>query len=93
MQHIQDAWQISAACRGPHAELFFPPSAPERKEDKLHREADAKLICAECRVREECLSYALEIHEPHGIWGGLNELERRLLEQPPARELSLRRTR
>jgi WhiB family redox-sensing transcriptional regulator len=26
---------------------------------------------------EECLSYALEIREPHGIWGGANEAERR----------------
>jgi WhiB family redox-sensing transcriptional regulator len=30
-------------------------------------------------VRRECLGYALEIREPHGIWGGLNENERREL--------------
>jgi WhiB family redox-sensing transcriptional regulator len=28
-------------------------------------------------VREECLDAALLRREPHGIWGGLNELERR----------------
>jgi WhiB family redox-sensing transcriptional regulator len=32
-----------------------------------------------CAVREPCLEYALAIKEPHGIWGGLNELERRQL--------------
>jgi hypothetical protein len=28
-------------------------------------------------VIEDCLSYALDIREPHGIWGGANEAERR----------------
>jgi WhiB family redox-sensing transcriptional regulator len=45
----------------------------------LAREADAKAICVACIVREDCLSYALSIREPHGIWGGMNENERRLL--------------
>jgi WhiB family redox-sensing transcriptional regulator len=30
-------------------------------------------------VRGECLEYAIQIREPHGIWGGLNELERKQL--------------
>jgi hypothetical protein len=32
------------------------------------------------------LDYALTIREPHGIWGGLNEGERRLIleQQQPA---------
>jgi hypothetical protein len=30
-------------------------------------------------VRAACLDYALSIREPHGIWGGLTEAERRLL--------------
>lgn len=28
-------------------------------------------------MRGECLEAALMRHEPHGIWGGLNENERR----------------
>ena len=32
-----------------------------------------------CTVRQECLDYALRIREQHGIWGGLNEAERRSL--------------
>ena len=58
-------------------EMFFPPSAPERKDEKAAREDAAKAICADCDVSGECLDYALSIQEPHGIWGGLNELERR----------------
>ena len=26
-----------------------------------------------------CLEYAIRIREPHGIWGGLNEVERKQL--------------
>jgi hypothetical protein len=28
-------------------------------------------------VRVQCLDYAIRIQEPHGIWGGLNEMERK----------------
>jgi WhiB family transcriptional regulator, redox-sensing transcriptional regulator len=71
-------WRRLAACKGPYAELFFPPALSERKEDKVAREADAKQICRECPVIQDCLDYAVLIEEPHGIWGGLNEVERRM---------------
>ncbi|HXF72255.1 MAG TPA: WhiB family transcriptional regulator [Actinomycetota bacterium] len=72
-------WRFRAACRGEDAALFFAPNYFERKEEKDAREARAKAICRRCEVRAECLAYALRTREPHGIWGGLNELERRLL--------------
>ncbi|CAN5824121.1 hypothetical protein BH24ACT3_BH24ACT3_16590 [soil metagenome] len=57
--------------------MFFPPSSFERKDEKLEREGRAKDICATCSVRQPCLDYAVSIREPHGIWGGLNEAERK----------------
>ncbi|MGH3321327.1 MAG: WhiB family transcriptional regulator [Streptosporangiaceae bacterium] len=36
----------------------------------------AKAICSRCPVRRECLVWALETGEPHGVWGGLTEQER-----------------
>ncbi len=74
-----DAWQAKAACRGPQAVVFFPPPQFERKVDRLERERRAKAICADCMVRRDCLDYSIQIKEPHGIWGGLNEHERRAL--------------
>jgi WhiB family redox-sensing transcriptional regulator len=59
--------------------MFFPPAHFERKDEKLDRERRAKAICGTCCVRKDCLEYALRIREPHGIWGGLNELERRAM--------------
>jgi WhiB family transcriptional regulator, redox-sensing transcriptional regulator len=79
MRQITELWQAKAACRGPQAGAFFPPSHAERKEEKISREARAKAICSECHVCESCLDYAIRIREPHGIWGGKNEMERKLL--------------
>jgi WhiB family redox-sensing transcriptional regulator len=77
VQRLDDLWQAKAACRGPQAAVFFPPTTFERKDEKEIRESRAKAICATCSVRRSCLEYALRIREPHGIWGGLNEVERK----------------
>jgi WhiB family transcriptional regulator, redox-sensing transcriptional regulator len=71
------SWAVEAACRGPQASEFFPPMTSEHKDDRLARERRAKTICATCTVRTSCLDHALRTQESHGIWGGLNELERR----------------
>ncbi len=70
-------WTDAAACRDSEGALFYPSDSSERKEDRLERELIAKRICASCGVREECLEAALARHESYGIWGGLNEFERR----------------
>lgn len=75
-----DVWRDRAACRGPETSLFFPPSTTERRDDREARERRAKAICRQCQVRGECLDYALGVGEVHGIWGGLNEAERRGLQ-------------
>jgi WhiB family redox-sensing transcriptional regulator len=82
LRMVDETWQRRAACRGPESVLFFAPTVPEPKADRDAREARAKRICGGCDVRDECLEYALRIREPHGIWGGLNESERRLLLEP-----------
>lgn len=79
-----DIWQRRAACRGPEAVLFFAPTMPEARPEREDRETRAKAICHECPVQLQCLDYAVGIREPHGIWGGLNETERRLLWDPDA---------
>ena len=78
-QTADNSWQMKAACRGPQAAVFFPPPQFGRKDEKLEREARAKEICATCSVKEPCLDYAVSIREPHGIWGGLNESERKAI--------------
>ena len=74
-----EAWQTRAACRGPHASVFFPPSTPEPSDVRAEREQRAKSICARCPVRRPCLDFAVRTREAHGIWGGLTEVERHSL--------------
>jgi WhiB family redox-sensing transcriptional regulator len=72
-------WQRLAACRGEDSAYYFAPNYFEKRAEKLAREAVAKRICATCPVREPCLDYALATREAHGVWGGLNETERRAI--------------
>ena len=71
-------WRIRAACRGPRSEVFYPPATGERRDEKLLREHMAKAICGLCAVRGQCLKFAVERGEAHGIWGGTSESERRV---------------
>jgi WhiB family redox-sensing transcriptional regulator len=68
----------AAACKGADIDLFFGPDA-EFVSARKEREAEARAICARCPVRDACLAYALDTGEAFGVWGGLNEDERRAL--------------
>ena len=49
----------------------------------------AKAVCGGCAVIVDCRDYALETRQPFGVWGGLDEEERRSLWAAPDRALSL----
>ena len=72
-------WQQSGSCRSGMATDFYPPMHTERKHERLARERRAKSVCASCPVQSECLEYAVSVDERYGIWGGLNQDERRFL--------------
>jgi WhiB family redox-sensing transcriptional regulator len=74
---LETPWRGQAACRRDTATAFFPPPHFEMKPEKDERENQARALCRACPVQRDCLEYSLEVREPHGIWGGLNELERR----------------
>jgi WhiB family redox-sensing transcriptional regulator len=80
----EPSWRVRAKCRGDNAVFFFAPPHFERKDEKDAREGAARALCNACPVRQDCLDYAMEVQEPHGIWGGLNELERRRLRKRSA---------
>ena len=64
-------WQERALCAQTDPEAFFPEKGGSTRE--------AKKVCQNCEVRQECLEYALANDERFGIWGGLSERERRKL--------------
>jgi WhiB family transcriptional regulator, redox-sensing transcriptional regulator len=63
-----------AACRSADPEIFFPISSTGAGEHDVTR---AKGVCAGCRIREQCLEYAIESRQAYGVWGGTSEYERR----------------
>lgn len=58
-------WQERAACRGA---LSAPP-------------LDEKSLCRRCPVTSECLRFALDNGCNTGVWGGLDENERKALKR------------
>jgi len=69
-------WRDRAACLGSEYELFFPVGISRKA---LHQTEDAKTVCYTCPVIEACGQWALDVHEDHGVWGGMSEDERRPL--------------
>jgi WhiB family transcriptional regulator, redox-sensing transcriptional regulator len=78
---LSDSWWDGAACRTAEPELFFPISLVAGASAHIER---AKLVCASCPVRPQCLNYALNHRQEQGIWGGLTDEERRLLRRRTA---------
>lgn len=60
-----------ALCRQTDPEIFFPGVGGSTRQ--------AKKVCQQCPVREQCLEYALEHDERFGVWGGLSEHQRKRL--------------
>lgn len=67
------AWYSDAICAQTDPECFYP--------EKGGSVRTAKKTCAGCPVRSDCLQFALDNDERHGIWGGLSERERRRLKR------------
>ncbi|SFD74615.1 WhiB family transcriptional regulator [Streptomyces aidingensis] len=79
-------WRHLAACAAEaDPELFFPigDAGPA-----LLQIEEAKAVCRRCPVQKQCLAWALETRQEHGVWGGLSEDERR----KAARRAARRRT-
>jgi WhiB family redox-sensing transcriptional regulator len=69
-----ESWRKDAACLTEEPELFFPVARGMHAEP---RNAPAKRVCARCRVRADCLAWALGASiAPEGVWGGTSQEER-----------------
>lgn len=79
-----DDWREEASCRTVDPELFFPSGV-----GGLHaqQERNAKKVCKNCPVRQQCLRWAVETGQHTGVWGGLSEQERKGMSR--AREASM----
>ena len=67
------SYRARGLCTQTDPETFFPEKGGSTRE--------AKKICANCEVREDCLEDALARGEKYGVWGGMSERERRRLKK------------
>ncbi|MEO6123428.1 MAG: WhiB family transcriptional regulator [Ilumatobacteraceae bacterium] len=67
-------WADFGRCVGVDPDVFFPRRG--------HDPAPAKSLCRQCAVRSQCLEWALDTNQKHGIWGGMTEGQRRRLRRP-----------
>lgn len=61
------------ACRLVDPDLMYP------EDDDLAGIHQARQVCRDCPLQDECLQRALDLREDHGVWGGLPTAERRRL--------------
>ncbi len=69
-------WRDHAACLGHDTERFYPSGTTGAALDQAEQ---AKAVCAGCKVRAQCLDYAMDTNQDAGIWGGMTEDQRRTL--------------
>jgi len=67
-------WRESALCSGMSVDLFFGGS--DGLPQSMRQIEMSKAVCRQCPVQQDCLIFALQRHEQHGVWGGMARHER-----------------
>jgi WhiB family redox-sensing transcriptional regulator len=68
------SWRDDAACKGVDLDVFFPVV---QKANAARSYDEARVYCASCPVRDECLADMLERREFLGFGGGTTPSDRR----------------
>ncbi|GLZ56397.1 WhiB family transcriptional regulator [Actinomycetospora sp. NBRC 106378] len=72
-------WQRDAACRDADPELFFPPSDDDTTVIVARHRIAVAPICSACPVATECLRWALDSGQDHGLWAATTPTDRRMI--------------
>lgn len=72
-------WQTHAACRDTNPELFFPPSEDDTSTIVARARFAVAPICGRCPVATECLRWALDTGQDHGLWAATTPTDRRAI--------------
>ncbi len=63
-------WRERAECLNHDPELFFPIGESRSYQLQIERAIE---VCKSCPVVEECMTFAVETKQTHGVWGGTSE--------------------
>jgi len=75
-------WRSAASCRSADPDLFFPISSRGPGERQIAR----------CKVRQECLDFAVVHGQMFGIWGGTTAEDRQRDRRRKRRAAAAKRT-
>ena len=67
-------WIAQAKCAGQNPEDFFPGKGDTQLARKTAQE-----VCSDCPVSQQCLQWALDNEDFHGVYGGTTPNDRRVL--------------
>ena len=70
-------WQTRAACRDADPELFFPACDDDTSVLVARARVAIAPICGGCPVATECLRWALDTGQDHGLWAATTPTDRR----------------
>lgn len=86
-----EQWRLLAACRGLPTAIFFPEHGSEVQDPY----DDARKICANCSVKEQCLELSEAFAtsgDRNGMFGGLSPAERKTFRRHQRSSMKLRKT-
>lgn len=66
-------WRAAGACLHADPDLFFPIAVGTASASQV---TAALRICDGCQVRQQCLDFAMQTGETHGVWGGTTPEDR-----------------
>jgi WhiB family redox-sensing transcriptional regulator len=76
-------------CRTTDPDAWFPEMGEGNSKPMRY----AKAMCAECPVMVQCRDYGIANNEQHGIWGGLDTIQRNKIRANKNRAMRNRRAR
>ena len=68
MTALDENWKKRAACTGKPYDWFYT--------DPQGDYGRGRAVCTHCPVQSDCLTYALEIGDEQGLWGGMSPTQR-----------------
>jgi WhiB family redox-sensing transcriptional regulator len=68
-----DSWRDQGRCAEVDPMLFYPAKGESAN--------PARMVCAGCEVRDQCLEWALATDQRWGVWGGTTEHDRRKIKR------------
>ncbi|MFJ3173764.1 WhiB family transcriptional regulator [Streptomyces roseus] len=78
-------WATGGLCRSiSDPDAFFPTGTGASVQQQID---DAKQLCSACPIRMACATTAIRENYEYGVWGGLDERQRRYLSKVPAANL------